>query len=207
MGFFDNLKKEFFGGSIDPALKRQLEKRGQTEKLKELQKAQSKSSLINTIPQTGLEFGGKAISFLADIPRAVPRQVISAALEPTAGILELATGRKIGPVFQPKGKIEQFFLGTEPIKGIFKRQEDTQKITESILKRVGVKDKTATPTSFILAPLLVGAMTGLDLAPVGGGSKRVGEQISKDLIAKYGDDVARQIIKREIGRASCRERV
>lgn len=109
-------------------------------------------------------------SIVAPILQAPQRAITSVLLEPAAGIISLATGKKTEPVYKPKSVIEKTLLGEEEIKGIFKRQEEAQKKLEEAGVPKGV--------SGLLGAVGVAGMTSLDLTPFGG------EKNTAKLVAK-----------------------
>jgi len=109
------------------------------------------------------------------------RAATKVALEPAAGIISLAKGKKVDPVFKPKTKFEQAVFGKEPVKGIFQETREVQAPVKSYLQRLGFSKDTATGLSLGIAPLFVGGMAGLDLTPIGGGKKQVGKAAAKKL--------------------------
>lgn len=128
-------------------------------------------------------------NFGADIVRAVPRQIISAGLEPAAGLAGLVTGRKVEPVFTPSNRFERTVFGTQPIEGVFKRYDRNQETARGVLESVGVKGRVGGFGASVLGVPLVAGMTALDLTPGGGGAKQGAKEVTERLVKKYGDEV------------------
>jgi len=149
-----------------------------------LNKAQSTPAIVDK--------GTNPLNFAALIAQAPQRAVASVALEPTAALLSLITKKKVEPVYQPQGKLQQALLGKESVKGIFKRTEETQKTTEKYLGKEGF----GKGISLGLAPLLIGGSTVLDLTPWGGGKKQVSEQVLTNLAKTVTKEGAEQIFKK-----------
>lgn len=243
MGLFDFLgSKPTPQATIDPALKAQLQQRGMTEKIKELETPipltpldaanqntqQIKQSLrdfsqrpevqdiklagqdlmkkVGTLTQVsqGLanptlgmvnlartKTGEKVIKELGGtIARAPQRALTSVALDFPTQIYQAKTGKKTPAIYQPKGKVEQFFFGKEPIKSAFTRVEELQAQGQEYLRQKGVPLPESQGISLAVSPLLVGAAIGLDLSPIGG-AERQGEKL---LAEKYGSIIAKKII-------------
>lgn len=126
----------------------------------------------------------------ADIPRIFPRTFTSFALEPTAGILSLATGRDIEPVFTPSTPFQRTVFGDRPIVGPLQRTSELQRKSQKFFEDRGVDSGLSSGFSLALAPLGIAGSTALDVAPTGGGvntARRVGQQLT----ARYGDDALR----------------
>jgi hypothetical protein len=126
------------------------------------------------------------------ILRAPQRAITSVALEPAAGILSLLTKKNVEPIYQPEGKLAKAFFGSEPIRGVFKQQEEAQKITQNILG----KSDLAKGASMAIAPILVGGSIGIDLSPWGGGTKKVSQQVLINLAKNTTKEGAEQILKK-----------
>lgn len=217
--------KERFGivspSPIDPALKAQLESRGMKTKIADLLRPPQPTSLFSdlkkkfgiggTVLQAPLLPGIKQAvlkeptvpveerrpgEIVGAIARAPARAITSVAIEPAAGAVSIATGKEVKPEFRPRSGIERFLLGEEPIKGIFTESEEAQKFTKNLEEKLGFDPAFAQGSAFVFAPLFVAGMKGLDLTPLGGGDKKAGEQIVKNLIERYGDEVASLIVKK-----------
>ena len=145
--------------------------------------------------QTGAEkVSSIGRNLVAGSLRAPGRAIASVGLEPAAGLLSLATGKKIEPEFQPKGKLQEFLLGKEPVKGILKQEEETRAYSEKLASQIGFKSGTGKGISLVTAPIFVAGLTALDLTPIGGGKKEAAKKLFKTLVEKYGDDVAKKLI-------------
>lgn len=112
----------------------------------------------------------KAGSFVKSVAQSVPRAITSVALEPTAGIMSLAQGKTVEPVYTPKTKTEKFLMGEEPVKGIFLRQKEAQEKVEGFGVNKG--------SSMALGVLGVAGITAMDLTPIGG-KKETAELIAR----------------------------
>ena len=136
-------------------------------------------SFLPYLPQaakeTVVKTADKAWDFAKAILQAPQRTLTSVAIQPIADTLSLTTGKDIKPIYIPKTKIEKAIFGEEPIKGIGERTVEAQKKGQQLLGG----SSTATGASLALAPLFVGALTALDLTPVGGTEKNAAKIIAK----------------------------
>lgn len=136
----------------------------------------SANSTMAVAPEgTGKSTGDFIFGAAGDVLRAAPRAAASALL-PAIGVDE----------FKPETRGQKLLLGKEPVKSIPTRIAEADKQ----LEKVGVFK----PVAKGLAPPLILGLTALDLLPGLPGKKKVTEEVAKKLIARYGDDVAKQII-------------
>jgi len=98
------------------------------------------------------------------------RALTSTFIQPAADVLSIIKDKNIEAQFTPKTKFEKMIFGEEPIKGIFERVEDVQKISEDTLQKIGFDKGTSQGMALAIAPLFVGGLTGIDLTPFGGSS-------------------------------------
>lgn len=124
----------------------------------------------------------------AGILQSPQRTIASAGIQAAADITELATGRKIDPVFQPKPGFQQAVLGKEPIVGITEQVDRARAKSQAGLESIGFSEDASTGASLALAPLFVGGLAALEAdTGIGGGGKGA-QKIVEDLVVKYGDD-------------------
>jgi len=221
------IKKLFSGSdvqdnSIDPALREQLIKRGNTGKVQELEKDllktqgledfrpfsdTEKTQAYQSQTDTG-ERLKKVAEFGGSILQAPQRAITSVAGEAISGIESLFTGKDKGFVYEPKTKFEKIVFGKEPIKGVFTKLDTAQKYVQTALEKAGIDPDSARGQSFALAPLFIAGSIGLDLSPFGGGkntatlvarSKNADEifDLIKPMLKSHTDDeivdIARQL--------------
>lgn len=117
-----------------------------------------------------------------DIVRAPQRQLTSVGIQPFADLISLISDRQIDAEYQPKSAVERIVFGDTPIKGIFDRTTEAQERTREI---IGESD-LATGASLAIAPLAVGALTSLDLSPVGNAGRKSVQRAART-IAKTDD--------------------
>ncbi len=122
------------------------------------------------------ELTKKVAEFGKSILRAGPRAAASVTLE--------AQGRR---TMVPETKAEKFLFGEEPIESVGER---IQKFPERA-KEFGIPESISKK----IAPFAIVGLTALDILPPLPG-KGVAKQTIKELAEKYGDDIARQIIKK-----------
>lgn len=181
-----------------PVLVTQLaqEKRNRDERAARLEKFQADAEaarleaerLQRKTENKFLKLGEFTYNLGRSILQAPQRAITSVALDPTAGILSLITGRDIKAEFKPEGKLQQFFLGKETIKGVQVMVEEAIRTGQQVGEAVGLDPATATGASFAGAPAIVAGTIGLDLLPIGGGKKAIEKKLA---------DVAKKVAKSE----------
>lgn len=114
---------------------------------------------------------GPTVEFGKAVARDFPRSIASAQLE--------FQGRKS---FTPETGVEKFLFGSEPVENI----RGTGKTFLSSVGKPSEFQSDIAGTSLVF----LGAMPF-----VGGGTKKIGEKITRQLIEMHGDDVARAVIK------------
>lgn len=202
---------------FDSALRDQLIKRGEFDKLQKLEQeyldthGQKGFYAPNRRPvqETELDIKQKenrkqAVEFGATILQAPQRAITSVAGESVAGILSLMQGKEKEFNFEPKTKLEKALFGKEPIKGIFTRTDEAQEQVETTLQKIGFDKDSAKGQALILAPLFMTGSIALDLSPFGGSkntaklvarSKNVDEifDMIKPMLKNQSDDEVRAI--------------
>lgn len=206
---------------FDPALRDQLVKRGEFDKLQKLEQeyldthGQKGFFAPNRRPvqETELDIKQKenrkqALEFGGSILQAPQRAITSVAGEAVAGIESLFTGKDKGFTYEPKTKFEKVVFGKEPIKGVFTKLDSAQKYVQTALEKAGIDPDSARGQSFAIAPLFIAGSIGLDLTPFGGEkntatlvakSKSADEifNLIKPLLKSHADDeivdIARQL--------------
>ena len=190
-------------GGVDPALRAELERRGEFAKIRELESAALKSSIAFNAPKAIQEsaetISEKTGSFLRETGKAIvqapQRALTSVALEPAVGILSLVTGKKVEPVFQPKGKLQEAVLGKEPIKGVFQRVSEAIPVSKRIARGAGLPEDVSTGAALALAPLVIAGFTAADVTPVGGAGKQAAKKVGKEIAEEAGEALLKKIPK------------
>lgn len=135
---------------------------------------------VNKIDQLKRNLTYKVVPEIAkEIARAPVKTITSIALEPTAGIISLATGKPVIPTFTPKTGFEKMIYGDKPVNGIFTTVSETQENINKLAEKLHIDKDLSLGASFALAPLFVGSMAGLDLTPIGGEKKSVEKLIAQ----------------------------
>lgn len=142
------------------------------------------ANLLPAITDTGKKFfknigeGIKETATLGkDILQALPRATASVSLD--------ALNKQ---EYTPKSPVAKAVFGTDKIKSAQTETTDTQKTITNFLEKKGVKKEAATSVGLVGAPLFVGLMKGLDVAPVGGG-KKVAKEVAEEVVKKTASDV------------------
>lgn len=141
------------------------------------------------------ELGKKVRGFVASSARLPQRTVTSFGLEGVANAISAATGKNVAPVYTPSSQFEKFVFGEEPIRGIGRAVDEEFQRAQSAVGGDGLNTPIRTGANLAAVPFAMAAGITLDLTPFGGEAK-VGKEAAEQLVKKYGDDVAKVIIRR-----------
>lgn len=180
------------------------ENRKRLERLKKeaaVAKAEADKGLLQRTADEAVQktkgFFTGAADLLKSVVRAPQRALVASAIQPVADTLSVVTGKKVEPVYTPQSKTEQFFFGTEPVKSIFKQQEEIvaqQKNLQSGTEGTALEGAGRIFGNPALAPFAVAGSLAFDLIPVGSSKKIAEESLAKIAASKSADDIAKILV-------------